>query len=207
VTQEDSEVTIRQEYVRSELTNLFRVAGDSPLLDLQLGADDTYHLTLDSSGDKSELDLGGLPLRSLRIADKIGSSEIDFSAPNPGTMDSLEIDAQGSNVKIINLANANFKSMTLTGKAGTCRLGFAGSLQQDCSVSLEAAETPTTLHIPVDTAAKIQARDGELEAANIELSADDGFTLKDGSFLSKAALDGESPLLTIIVTPRGPLTL
>jgi hypothetical protein len=208
VVEDGSELTVRQEYLRSELTNMMRVAGDSPLVDLHLGADEPYHMTLDSSGDESELDLGGLPLRSLRISDKLGGNFVDFSVPHPSAMDSLEVDLQGSNVRFINLANANFKNMSVTGRAGTCRLGFGGVLQQDCSVALEVSETPTTLFIPAETAAIIQAQDGsELEAANIELGVDDGFTLQDGSFCTKAALDGVTPVLTVRVKPLGPLTL
>ena len=208
IEEDGPDLTITQRYVRSELTNLFRVAGDSPLLELQLGADEAYHMTLDSSGDDSKLDLGGLPLRSLRVSDKLGSNDVDFSAPNPGSMDTLEVDIQGSTVRLINLANAHFKRMIVTGKAATCKLGFAGDFQQDCTVSLEAAETPTTLYIPPDLAAHIHAADGaELDATNIELSADDGFTYEDGAYWTQVARNGDAPLLTVSVKPLGPLTL
>src|SRR5690349_19560217 len=67
VAQLEKETLIVQEYLRSDLTNMFRVSSDSPILDLLFNPQKRFELTVDTVGDSTALDLGGLPLAYFRL--------------------------------------------------------------------------------------------------------------------------------------------
>lgn len=208
VEQIGGEVIISQEYQRSELTNMFRVASDSPVLDLQVSPAQPFSLTVENLGDRSHLDLSGLPLQRLKISQRMGPGDLNFSLPNPIPLEHLEINAQAGQFEAHNLANANFKRLTLLGMAATYKLNFGGSLRQDALVEMRARQSPTTIAIPSRWAVSVQSADGTpFDPDSTELKLDSSFVAQDGGYCTHAALQGKTPLLTIQIAPQSPIAL
>lgn len=180
---------LSQEFKLAGLEGLFTSA---PRFDLKLGTAMPYALTLQGGAYEGEYDLGGLPLTKLVIKKGAGEFEFNFSAPNPQVMSLLEIDAGAASIEMENLANANFSEMKFSGGVGSYELDFGGTLQQDAHVKISTGVSSVEISVPASTAAKIITA-GVLSG----LDVGDGFTKREGAFLTEAATGGKTPLLTI----------
>ena len=164
----------------------------APRLELVLGRERPFALTVEAGGSDSVLELGGLPLTSLALKKGAGKSEVDFSEPNPVAMDRLDISAGAVNLVMRNLVNANFTRMALDGGAASYEFDFDGELRRDAAVKLTAGASAVKVRVPGSTAAKIVP--GSVLGS---LDIGDGLAKKEGAFWNEAALAGKSPLLTI----------
>ena len=95
-------------------------------------------------------DLSGLTLQYLSIKDGAARSQVMFNSPNPGQMSELVYETGASAVELIGLANANFKSMTFTGGAGSYSLDFSGQLRTSADVKIEAGAGSVRIDHPGD---------------------------------------------------------
>jgi len=117
-------------------------------------------LVLDLGACSAALDLGGLPLRRLRLSQGLADLALDFSSPNPVGMDQLEFFGGASSGTLKGLANANARRMEFRGGAGEFLLDFSGRLTRDLFVKLEAGAGRVTLSVPEATAFEVQSRTG-----------------------------------------------
>jgi hypothetical protein len=119
--------------------------------DLTLG-DTPLDLTVRAGAYSSNIDLGGVPLRSLNIDDGASSSTVTFSAANPETMSRLDYDTGASTVTLTGLANANAERILFSGGAGTFTLDFTdGELQRDVDVDIHVGVCTLTVIVPDGT--------------------------------------------------------
>jgi len=155
--------------------------------DLKLG-DQPMDLTINAGAYQGDIDLGGLSLNSLEIADGAAEVRLRFSEPNQVAMDTLRYLTGASNVKMSGLANANFTSMTFRCGAGDYSLDFSGDLQRDAVVNIEAGISQVVIIVPEGTAAKVIFKGG---LANVDVSG--GWRSASGEY----TLDGDGPTLII----------
>jgi hypothetical protein len=104
----------------------------------------------------------------------------------------LEISSGAASMELENLANANFARMRLSAGAASYELDFGGRLSQPAEVMVETGLSGVEIAVPGSTAAKIIA---ETTVGSVDVG--DGFTKREGAFLTGAAMAGEQPLLTI----------
>jgi hypothetical protein len=203
------QVTILQEYHRSELTNMFRTAGDSPILDLKLGSQQPYALEFYLLGDPFKADLGGLPITNLTIGSGLGSGLLTFSRPHPSSMALLKVESQGSQLELTQLGQAHAEQILIKGNGTTLKLDWGDQLVHHCLLDLSVTGSPTTLKVGRQVAFKLEGQAGPLDAegAGKQFQLDPSLTLREGCYWSAAALDGASPLLTIKVPSACPLGL
>ena len=151
VVREDDSLTIKQG-TRKRLSGL-----DTDLVNhwvLQLGkAPMRLHIT--AGAYTGSLDLSGLTLEELTIKDGAARNEVKFDLPNPSQMSRLLYETGASTVSLSGLANANFKTMTFEGGAGTYTLDFSGQLRTDANVSIKAGAGTVRIVVPQNTAAKV----------------------------------------------------
>lgn len=190
-TQTGGQVTLSQTTSVSSPGKLTR----APSLEIGLGTAKPYELTLEGGANETVLDLGGLPVSRLALRQGAGKSEVDFSAPNPGEMRSLEVASGGVALQLRNLANANFAELSLSGGAAAYKLEFGGQLRRDASVKLTTGVSSIELDVPAANPARIKA-----ESVLGGLDVGDGFVTREGAFLNQAAASGGQPLLGITVT-------
>lgn len=156
-------------------------------------------LEIDAGAYRGELDLSGVPLRRLDIADGASTSTVKFESVNPEEMTELRYTTGASTVTLEGLANANFARMHFEGGAGTYTLDFSGELQRDATVTIQAGICTLKIIVPEGTPARIN-RSGALTTVNTE-----GRWSVDGDTYEKS---GDGPLLTINVElGAGTLTL
>jgi hypothetical protein len=123
--------------------------------DLQLGSD-PIRLRVTGGAYEGDMDLGGLALTDLYVSDGAATVKVDFSAPNTAEMSSLRYETGASTVGMLNLANANFATMTFRSGAGTYTLDFGGTLRRDAQVDVESGLSTLTIIVPEGTAAEVK---------------------------------------------------
>ena len=156
---------------------------------LQLGTI-PLELFIKAGAYKGEIELGGLALKELDVADGAAEVDMTFSLPNLVEMDRLRYDTGASNVKLVNLANANVTMMTFRSGAGEYLLDFGGELKRDCLVHLESGMSSVRIVVPEGTRAILTVNQS---LAAIDM---DGKWQKDGD---QYFLDGEGPTIVIEV--------
>jgi hypothetical protein len=168
------------------------VFGGVPRYELLLGKEQPFALTIETGASEFDLDLGGVPLHGFTVKQGAGKFELAFLAPNPHSMELLEVSSGAAGIELENLANANFSEMRLSGGAAGYELDFGGALLRDAEVSIETGLSGVEVSVPTATAAKVVA---ETTLGSVEVG--DGFTKREGAFLRERALSGEAPVLTI----------
>jgi hypothetical protein len=168
------------------------VFGGVPRYELAIGKKRPFALTVETGASEFEMDLGGVPVSSLTVRQGAGRFELDFSAPNPERMQLLEVSSGAAGIELENLANSNFSEMRLSGGAAGYELDFGGRLSRDAHVSIETGLSGVEISVPAATAARVFA-DTTLGSVDVG----DGFTKREGAFLTEGALAENKPLLTI----------
>jgi len=171
--------------------NLIPVLGDDleNRWDLALGS---FPMELDiaAGGYQGEFNLGGIPLRELRIAEGAAKTDVSFSEPNPVEMDTLRYDTGASQATLTGLANANFREMDFRSGAGDYRLDFSGELQQDADVSIKSGLSSIVIIVPEGTPATVR-----FEGGLVNVDRSDSWRISGGLY----TLPGDGPELTITV--------
>jgi hypothetical protein len=165
-----------------------------PRYDLELSKDKErpFALTIETGVSSFDLDLGGVPLKALTVKQRAGRFNLDFSAPNPEHMSLLEVSSGAAGIELENLSNANFARMRLTGGTAAYELDFGGKLERDAEVVIETGLSGVEIAVPGSTAAEIVA---ETTLGSVDMG--DGFTKREGAFLTEAGMAEKKPLLTI----------
>lgn len=157
---------------------------------LQLSKTSPISLTVDAGAYKGTLNLGGVPLRALKIEQGAATSDIKFATVNPEVMRELLVDAGASAMSFTGLANANFEKLTFKGGVSNYTLDFGGKLQRNTTAKFQIGAANLTLIVPEGTNAKAILSGGP-RAVNPE-----GAWKKEGDTYS---LTGIGPVLTLDV--------
>lgn len=184
----DRRVKITQEV---KDVNLIPVFGDEleNRWELALG---TFPMELEiaAGGYQGNFELGGVPLKELRIAEGAAKTEVSFSEVNPVEMGTLRYDTGASQATLEGLANANFRDMEFRSGAGDYRLDFSGELQRDADVSIKSGLSSIVIIVPSGTPATVRFEGG---LANVDRSG--SWRMSGGVY----TLSGDGPGLTITV--------
>jgi hypothetical protein len=168
------------------------LSGGAPAFDLALGTGRPFALELDSGASDCALDLGGSPLTRVQIRQAAGRLRVDFSRPCPEGLEEIRVDAGATSLELANLANAAFSELRVQGGAARCDLRFSGALRRDARAAIEVGVASVRVAVPSSTAARVEARSivGGLRIG-------DGFTKREGTFWTEAAVAGRKPALAI----------
>jgi hypothetical protein len=147
-------------------------------------------LTIKTGAYEGEMELGGLALNSLSIADGAAKNTLTFSDPNQVEMEALRYDTGASQVSLTRLGNANFSQMSFRSGAGDYTLDFSGELQRDADVEVRSGLSNIKIIVPPGTAARLTVEGG---LNNVDPS---GEWRSSGSVYT---LEGAGPTLTITV--------
>jgi hypothetical protein len=151
ISRSDKSLTIKQGSQKGLSGLGGRVVND---WDLELGKA-PMRLKISAGAYDGSYDLSGLTLQDLTIKDGAAKTEVVFNSVNPGQMERFDYATGASTVKLIGLANANFKSMKFEGGAGSYSLDFSGQLRTDASVQVEIGAGSLRIVVPAATAARV----------------------------------------------------
>jgi hypothetical protein len=122
-------------------------------------------LTIMAGAYKSEMDLGGLSLKSLRVTDGAAQVKLKFSRPNQVEMSLLHYETGASDVSLSGLANANADSIEFRSGAGNYTLDFGGDLLRDTQMDVRSGMSKVTIYVPSNANATV-AFSGGLSSVN-----------------------------------------
>src|SRR5918999_316558 len=181
ILEEGSSVTITE--AEPSFERIPAVLGGVPRYELGFGKERPFALTIETGASDFDLDLGGVPLSRLMVRQGAGRFELGFSVPNPEPMELLEVSSGAAGIELENLTNANFSEMRLSGGAAGYELDFGGALARDATVSIETGLSAVQISVPASTAARIVT---ETTLGSVDVG--DGFTKREGAFLTEGAL-------------------
>jgi hypothetical protein len=190
VIEEAGSVTITE--AEPSFERIPAVFGGVPRYELEFGKARPFTLTVETGASEFDLDLGGVPLRRLTVRQGAGKFELSFSEANPHPMELLEVSSGAAGIELENLANANFSEMRLSGGAAGYDLDFGGVLSRDARVNVETGLSGVEISVPATTAARIFA---ETTLGRVDVG--DGFTKREGAFLTEGAMSEGAPVLEI----------
>jgi hypothetical protein len=175
VVEEEGSLTITE--TEPSFEQIPAVFGGVPRYELELGKEHPFALTIETRASEFDLDLGGVPLRSMTVRQGAGRFAVNFSAPNPEPIGLLEVSSGAAAIELENLANANFSEMRLSGGAAGYELDFGGTLSRGAEVEVETGLSGVDISVPATTPAKIVA---ETILGSVDVG--DGFTKEEGAF-------------------------
>jgi hypothetical protein len=190
ILEEGGSVTITE--AEPSFERIPAVFGGVPRYELEFGKERPFALTIETGASDFDLDLGGVPISRLMVRQGAGKFELSFSEPNPEPMELLEVSSGAAGMELGDLANANFSEMRLSGGAAGYELDFGGTLLRDAQVSIETGLSGVEVTVPSSTAAKVVA---ETTLGSVDVG--DGFTKREGAFLTEGALSGDTPIFAI----------
>jgi hypothetical protein len=190
IVEEEAGATITEE--QPSLGQIPAVLGGAPRYELELGKEKSFALTIETGASDFDLELGGVPVSRLVVRQGAGKFELDFPQPNPATMELLDVTTGAAAVELENLANANFSEMRLSGGAAGYELDFGGALSHDAQASIETGVSAVKVSVPASTAVRVAA-----ETTLGSVNVGDGFTKKEGDYITESALNGDTPVLKI----------
>lgn len=158
--------------------------------DLSLG-ESLLDLTINAGAYQGNIELGGLSIGSLTVADGASQTEWSFSQPNLVEMNTLRYGTGASSVSLDGLANSRASEIIFKGGAGDYTLDFSGQLQNDMDVSIDAGISNVKIVVPQGVSASLNI-DGGL--SNVEVN---GNWEKSGNVYEMA---GDGPRITFDVT-------
>ena len=157
---EDDSITLKQ--------NRDAVAADEYRneWDLKLGAT-PIELDLSAGAYEGNLELGGLAITRLSVADGASKSKVSFSEPNAVEMDKFTYQTGASNVELYGLGNIRADQLEFNCGAGSYKFDFTGVNTNDITVDIEGGISDVTIIIPENARVQIIV---ESELSNTDLT-------------------------------------
>ncbi|GAB4497243.1 MAG: hypothetical protein OHK0052_08490 [Anaerolineales bacterium] len=151
---EGNRVILRQGEKTDGITTYPNLSSVENTWDLQLSTQ-PMALTLNAGATNSEIDLSGLALTRLKIAQGASNVAIRFDEPNTVEMSTLTLESGAASMRVTGLANANSNQVIFRGGAGSYTLDFSGDLQRDLAVKIESGLSSMAILIPADVSARV----------------------------------------------------
>jgi len=114
-------------------------------LDIELGA------------TKTNIDLGGLSIKNLKISTGVSSTNLKFSEPNKIIMRRFEIEAGVAKFDGEKLGNARFKNLDFSGGMGDFALDLSGELIDEADVNISIGFGNLVVYLPKDVGAMLKS--------------------------------------------------
>lgn len=117
--------------------------------------DTPMNLDVNIGASRGTLELGGLSLIDLSIAQGAAKFDLTFSEPNQIPMNSFRFRAGASTVTAVGLANTRAEQFEFDGGAGEYMLNFDGTLESNMKVILNLGFSDMTLIVPEDVSTEL----------------------------------------------------
>lgn len=186
VTRDGSHVTISQ---RSDLKGL-PTKNLVNRWDLNLGSKTPLDLRIGAGAYRGTMELGGIPIKRLEIADGASTVDVSFNERNPVEMSLFQYHSGASTITLEGLGNANFDEMIFEAGAGSYTLDFSGELQRDANVRVAGGVSTVKIVIPHGVNCEIH-----MTGALNNINASGTWTLEGNTYVTA----GSGPKLRITV--------
>ena len=168
---------------------------------LRLGSAKPFSLDVGIGANRGRWDLGGLPLTDLRVQTGASHNTFSFDAPNPVTMQTLEVGAGAAAVELDGLLNANFRRMDVKGGAGQVTLRFTGAeLKQDARIKIEGGAGHFAITVGETIPARVKTTGLMAVVAQGAFSRQSGLPFFSGAYTTPAYDTATGPRLEFEIT-------
>jgi hypothetical protein len=116
------QVTIRQE--RRDFLHHWGIPRND--WQLRLGKTEPYRLEIQTGVSRGDIELGGLPIKELKVESGVGDSNIMFGEPNTEQMRLLKVQSGVGKTSVKNILNARSREVVVGGGVGQTSLDFEG---------------------------------------------------------------------------------
>lgn len=118
-------------------------------------------LSLEFGAGRSELELGGLSLRSVDLSTGASETAVSFGAPNRVQAGTVRVTAGASRLRMHGLGNARAERFVLEGGVGEATLEFDGAWTRNARLDVQMGLGSLTLRFPRSLGVRIE-REGFL---------------------------------------------
>jgi hypothetical protein len=130
--------------------------GPTPALDLALAPDVPLALDIELGAAASDVQLGGLALRSVHYRTGASETRLDFARPNPVSCEALVIEAGAAQVRVSGLGNSNCTRLEVHGGVGELHLDFTGRWRQGMTADVNVGIGALRLRLPSDVGVSLK---------------------------------------------------
>ena len=186
VSTDNDRLLIEQTLSQDQAPNYWLAGKDNSIVntwDLKLGAT-PMNLNIAAGAYKGELDLSGLHLRHLTVSDGASDSQLTFKSANPEVLEVFSYETGASSIKLSGLGYANFKELNFKAGVGDYKLDFAGDLQRDATVNIDAGMSTVRVTIPSGTKAQV-----EISGGMKNVTTEGTWTAHDDTYLTTGTSD------------------
>lgn len=132
-------------------------SADSPSeMRLTLSPRAPIDLELHLGAVESEIDLGGLSIRELRLDASASEALVTFDEPNRTAMRMLDLHARAASLTATRLANANAAEMRFGAGVGNVELDFGGRWTTDIEASVDVALGRVHIRVPESVGVRVE---------------------------------------------------
>jgi len=167
--------------------------------DLELARTLPLSLELDLAACDADVELGGMPLRAVRLDLGGGTAVVSFARPNPERLDRLSLAVGAGRLMTRSLGNAHARAISVNAGAGSCVLDLAGDWRADALVEIDAGACGVEVRVPRDLAVRANLR----ETLMASLSVSDFSDLGDRCYASPAWGKGGSSIVLEVTASLG----
>jgi hypothetical protein len=126
--------------------------GNSSSGELRLALSDRIPIDLDLElgAVRTDIELGGLRLRSLELSTGASETDLRVSTPNPVAMTSVEFEVGAASFEATDLGRLNAETVSVEAGVGEVRLDFGGLQRPETRVNVEMGLGSLEIRVPDD---------------------------------------------------------
>jgi len=151
--------------------------GQGGRMTLRLGRGVPLDLDFEFGAAMAEIELGGLSVRSLDLSTGASETRVDFSEPNPISMELMELDVGAAQFTARSLGNANAREIRLNGGVAEMELDFSGQWRGHTRLDADFGLGSLTLRVPRDVGLHVRKETllASFEAPRMSRRGDDEY--------------------------------
>ncbi len=131
--------------------------GDGGSMTVGLNPSVPMDIEIELGGAQSEIELGGMHVRTLAMHVGLAGGTVNFSSPNQMAMDKLTMEVGLGGVELQNLGNANAAQINISGGMDGISLDFGDRVMRDVRINADVAFGGLKIQIPSSAGVTIQA--------------------------------------------------
>lgn len=160
-----------------------RAGADDGRMRLELGRRIPTDLELRTGASQSELRLGGVPLRRLRLATGASETTLLFDEPNPIPMEELSLKAGAASLTVRGLGNAGARTVSVESAVGEVTLDFSGRWRRDARVRIKTGLGAVTIRVPSRVGVRVEKSSllGSFSGAGLTRAPDGSYRTENWS--------------------------
>ncbi len=157
-------------------------------------------LNLSAGAGSTELELGGLALKSLQVRSEAGPIHAGWNAPNALTADTLDIETGAGAIVLTDVARFGASKLRVHAGVGAIEIDLGNKVDRDIVLDVEASAGSVTVKVPASVTARATVQRG------VGGVTSEGWKAEGSGFVLGAP--GTSPRVTVNArTGAGTVTL